>query len=251
MIDSTDTTQKVFQSFVTLDSLFASINDFMRLIQDMSIPSLKGVDKITLVGQWSMHLGESPIGKISEKLILSASSPESWMKVSQVSIKEIKDIQDLTQSLLLKIPDQFRSREAEYIDRIEQKDYPFFISEVGKISTDNLQLAYDTADLLEKAMNVAKIRESDPLESRKIEDFQWSLIEAKRILIELSSCQGEYAKQKKSKLEEVVQDLQNKILACEKTKRTLRELGLEGVTKELVTEKLPNGRVRLVWRKSG
>lgn len=248
----TETQRKGFQDFLRLDHLVASMTNFMESVQDMSITPLKEADKIILVAEWSRYpSGEIPIGKILENFVLLSSSAGSWAKIGHVRIKELEDFQSLTQSLFLKITDQFRAREAEYIYRIEQQDYPFFISEVENILADDLQSAYETADLLEKAMNITKIRENDPLESRKIEDFQWSLIEAKRILLELRSCPEEDVKQKKAKLEENVHDLQGKMLACEKTKRALRELGLEEIMKELVTKKLPNGRVQLIWKKSG
>ena len=245
----TEIQQKTFQDFLRWDHLLASITDFMKSVQDMGTTPLKEADRVTLIAQWSKYpRREVPTAKIVENLALLSSSADSWTKIGQTGIK---DFQKIAQLLILRIPDQFRSREARYIHRMEQKDYPFFISEVKNLLADDLQLAYKTADLLEKAMNIGKINESDPLESRKIEDFQWSLIEAKRILQELQLGPEEDIKGKKAKLEKIVHDLEDKMLACEKTKRALRELGLEEIMKELTAEKLPNGRVQLIWKKSG
>lgn len=249
----TETKLKESQGFLRVDYLVESIGNFLKSVQNTPIAPLVEADKLLLIGRWSKFpKGENPMGLIKESFDLLSSNANSWEKIGSIRLVQFEEYQDLMQSLLLKVPEHFRSREVEYIHRMEQQDYPFFMLEVKNMLINDVKSAYKTADLLEKAMNIVKIKESDPLESRKIEDFQWSLIESKKILLELVSSKEEDVIQKRAKLEEIVHDLLGKILACEKTKRSLRELGLEEIMKkEVVTEKLPNGRVRLSWKKSG
>ena len=248
----TETQQKRFQDYFLLDHMEASVTNFMKNIQDLNIAALKEADTIMLIARWTKPSAEEiPTKQMLENIFLLASSTASWTRIGQIRTKEIDFFQELIPQLIVKLPINSQSREGDYIHRLEQKDYVFFRLEVDDILNEDLISAYETADLLEKAMNIVKIKEEDPLESRKIEDLQWSLIEAKRKLLELKQCRDEETQQKKAELEEIVHDLQDKILACEKTERALAELGVAEAMKEVTIEKVPTGRVKLGWTKSG
>lgn len=192
-----------------------------------------------------------PIAKAIESTIsmLFVSSIEDTKRIRGYRI--LPNFQQIVQSAFAMVPSKDKITEGEYIERILEEDYSFLINELDRIDPENLESSFVIANLLEKAMNVSKLLVDDPLDSRKVEDFQWDLIQIKKILIQLAKPYLSTAESDKAELNNLVQELKEKMIACQKTKQILEKLGLKSVLKGGKIKRLPDGRVEYIWRKSG
>lgn len=192
-----------------------------------------------------------PIAKAIESTLsmLFVSSTEETRRIRGYRISP--NFQQIMQSAFAMVPSKDKITEEEYLERILEEDYSFLINELGRIDPENPESSFITANLLEKAMNISKLLMDDPLDSRKIEDFQWDLIQIKRILIQLAKPYLSSVESDKAELNNLLQQLNEKMMASQKTKQILEKLGLESVLKGGKIKRLPDGRVEYIWRKSG
>lgn len=192
-----------------------------------------------------------PIAKTIESTLsmLLVSSTKETKRIRDYRISP--NLQQIVRSAFAMVPSRDKITEGEYLERILEEDYSFLINELDRIDSENPESSFITADLLEKAMNVSKLLVDDPLDSRKMEDFQWDLIQIKKILIQLSKPYLSTAESDKVELNNILRQLNEKMMACQKTKQILEKLGLKSVLKGGKIKRLPDGRVEYIWRKSG
>jgi len=133
---------------------------------------------------------------------------------------------------------------------IKDEHYGSVLNEVLRAEAMLDEEGYRIIERLEVGMNLAKLAAANPLQSRKFEDMQWNLIEAKKYLLrkvrEGNAEAGEVVKS-------VLVDLRSKLETAEYTRKMIAELGIDpdDALSDFQIRKSGKGRVELVWRKSG
>lgn len=165
--------------------------------------------------------------------------PDSIWNVVMTIPKKAVDIHEISQT-------------TEFLmKKIFDENYSYLIPEIDRLTYLDTESALKLSTNLEEAMNLSKLEVDDPLQKRKIEDFQWNLIEIKKMYY--SILDGRDVAKIKNKLKESIKNIREKMLLSEEMKKALDELDIDRkeVFKEFEIKKLPKRRVEYVWKKSG
>lgn len=138
-----------------------------------------------------------------------------------------------------------------FVKKISEENYSYLIPEITSLRGLDGESALRLASTLEEAMNISKLEADNPFQKRIIEDFQWNMIEIKKIVYDIVD--NVNVERARRKLIKRVHDLENKISAVEEIRKAFGELGIDEkeALKEFAIKELPSGRVELVWKKSG
>lgn len=138
-----------------------------------------------------------------------------------------------------------------FVKKILEENYSYLIPEITSLGELEGESALRLSDTLEESLNISKLETDNRFQKRIIEDFQWNMIEIKKSLFDLVS--NVNVEKARKKLMESIDELEKKILAVEEMKKALDELGIDEdkALREFTKRELPNGRVELVWKKSG
>lgn len=137
------------------------------------------------------------------------------------------------------------------VKKICEENYAYLIPEIDRLKHLDDESALRLASTIEQSFNISKLEVDDPFQKRIFEDLQWGMIEIKKILYCIID--KENVEKARNKLTKTVDDLESKMLALEEIKKAFGRLGIDEKTalKEFAVRKLPDGRVELVWKKSG
>lgn len=138
-----------------------------------------------------------------------------------------------------------------YIKKFTDEDYSYLLPELGMLRNSDLEFSLRAANILEEAINVSKLEQSDPFQKRTLEDLQWDLIELKRALLDIHEERRVKSAQNARKV--IVNRLEKKMNQLYLIKNAFHEIGIDEkeILKFSSLKQLPSRRVEITWIKSG